>query len=297
MTVQEVMERGQLSDETSSDLRQGRKAIVFPHKAGIARILLVGVCITMTGSDGWSSTFQEGAILFYRPAINRVPRAVSSWYSSCLRLDMVSSVFTKCQNGRTYIFVSSGVKPIRGYAVRVSSIYRTSERALAVHATFLAPPKGRIARQHLMRPNDLVTIRDTGWTVTVVSEGSAAPYRVAGLVGVRELRPITSESRAIKIFSPSPGGVAGRVLHVSGVALVFEGTVQMRLRVGGGQVIAQAFATAASAVDWGYFAKDLVVPDTVSPGNPLRLDLFTIDEEKGGEINIVKISLKLHRRN
>ena len=88
----------------------------------------------------------------------------------------------------------------------------------------------------------------------------------------------------------------GRVLHVSGVALVFEGTVQMRLRVGGGQVLAQAFTTAASGVDWGYFGKDLVIPDSVSPGNPLQLDLFTIDEEKGGETNFVQMSLKLRRR-
>jgi hypothetical protein len=266
---------------------------VAPHKTRMMRIILCGALLALAGTEGWSSAFSGDTLSFKRPTGKGMPNAIASWLNSCIRLDMVPSMFTKFHSGHTYIFVSSGVKPTGGYTVRVSRIDRSSGSALAVHATFAAPPKGSAATQQLTRPYDLVAIRDTGWVLRLIPEGNAKPFRIAGLVGVRELKPVVNESRAIKVFSPRSDSAVGRAFNISGVALVFEGTVQMRLTADGGKVLARTFATAATALDWGYFGKQLSVPDAVPSGTSLRLELYTLDEEKGGETNLLRISLKL----
>jgi hypothetical protein len=269
---------------------------VASHKTRMMRIILCGALLALAATEGWSSAFAGDTLTFCRPTGKGMPRAIASWSNSCLRLDMVASMFTKLHGGHTYIFVSSGVKPSGGYSVRVSRINRSSGRTLAVHVAFIAPPKGSATTQQLTRPYDLVAISDTGWAVNVIPEGNAKPFRIAGLVGVRELKSVVNESRAIKVFFPRSGSAVCRAFNVSGVALVFEGTVQMRLTTDGGQVLGRTFATAATALDWGYFDKQLSVPDSVPSGTSLRLEMYTLDEEKGGETNLVRTSLKLRRQ-
>lgn len=259
--------------------------------AGLA-IVLAGVCTI-------SSAFPWEDLRFSRPPDKSLPRAVASWKSSCLHLDMVASAFTMATNDSTYIIISAGAKPASGYAVRVSRIERTAKKEVTVHALFTGsspvvittPRKGAGRTPNATRPYDLVAIPDTGWTVTVIPQ--RGPVRVATLAGTRNLPAIVKESRAIKLFSPRSGESVLRTIHVTGVALVYEGTVQIRLITGKGAVLVRTLTTAASGSDWGYFQKAVAVPDSVPRRTQMRLELFTMDEENGGETNLVRVPLIL----
>lgn len=249
---------------------------------------MVILCLLL-GGTGAASTAED--LPFYRPVGKSLPGAVASWKKSCLRFDMVASAFSLVRNGRTYVFVSAGVKPAGGYGVRVSRIDRALIGAITVYATFSLP--ARKGDRNRERPYDLVAVCDTARTVTVIPEGRAAPPRIARLAGAQELPPVVNESRAIKLFSPRPGEAVGRTFQIFGAALVFEGTVQVRLTTTSGNLLARTFISAASALDWGCFRMELTVPDSLHPLTRMRLELFTTDEEKGGMKDIVRTSLIL----
>jgi hypothetical protein len=195
------------------------------------------------------------------------------------------------EGGQTYIFVSYGLKPTGGYSVRICRIDSSGDKKLSARVVFTSPTKDLATTQQPTRPYDLVVVRDTGWTVELLPEGSGRPLRVAALAGTGEVQPIVCQSRAIKIFSPAPGRMVNRTFEVSGLALVFEGTIQIRLSAERNGEVVRTFTTAATAMDWGYFRKPLVVPDSVASGSVIGLDLFTVDEEKGGETNLARMSL------
>ncbi len=251
------------------------------------------ILLQLFGWTGGAFASSPESIEFYRPAVKNLPKAVASWRTSCLHFDMVPSAFSITRNGRTYIFVSVGVKPAGGYGVRISRIVRTVETGLTVHAVFTSHSGKAKRNANPQRPYDLVSVRDTGRVVSVIPEGPAAPPRIALLVGAPVLPAIVRESRAIKLFFPRPGQKVAKTFEAFGAALVFEGTVQMRLTTGKGNVLARTFTTAASALDWGCFRKELTVPDTLPASTPIRLELFTLDEERGGETNLVRTSLIL----
>jgi Immunoglobulin-like domain of bacterial spore germination len=65
-----------------------------------------------------------------------------------------------------------------------------------------------------------------------------------------------ADEAAIVVESPEPGATVSSPVEISGTASVFEGTVQLRIRDAGGEVIGRAFATAsAGAPERGDFSK------------------------------------------
>lgn len=260
------------------------------------RLILLGMLLGMIGSTTTTLASGEPDLAFTRPGQKGISGTVATWLNSCLRCEMVPSVFLKPHNRRTYIYVAYGSKPTGGYGVSVSRITRTDRKALAVYVRFSAPQEGSIVTQQLTRPHDLVMVRDTGWSVTVIPVGKDSSLHVAGLAGIRELRPIVTDSRSIKVFAPRPGATVDNAVTVSGVALVHEGTVQMKLTAGNGEMVAQTFATAASASHWSYFEKTIGIPEGVRADTTLQLELYVIDEDRGGSTDVVSIALRQKRR-
>jgi hypothetical protein len=230
-------------------------------------------------------------IRFTRPAERTIPARITDWLTLCRHFEVIPSAFIRADKRTTYMLITDGVKPTGGFGVRVERITRTGRKSLAVQVRFSAPPKGSMVTQQLTWPHDLVVVQDTGWSLSVVPVGSNRSIHVAGLAGIRDLQPITAESPMIKVFSPVPGSGFERAIRVSGVALVYEGTVQIRISADG-NVVAQDFVTSASASHWGYFEKAVGIPDSAGRCSSLLLELFTIDEENGGETNRVQISLR-----
>jgi hypothetical protein len=230
-------------------------------------------------------------IRFTRPAERTIPARITEWLTLCRHFDVIPSAFIRADKRTTYMLITNGVKPTGGFGVRVERITRTGRKSLAVQVRFSAPPKGSMVTQQLTWPHDLVVVQDTGWSVSVVPLGSNRSIHVAGLAGIRDLQPITAESPMIKVFSPAPGSGFKRAIRVSGVALVYEGTVQIKVSADG-NVVARDFVTSASASHWGYFEKTVDLPDSAGCCSSLLLELFTIDEENGGETNRVQISLR-----
>ena len=86
----------------------------------------------------------------------------------------------------------------------------------------------------------------------------------------------------IALAEPAPGAVvAGQRLVVKGEASVYEGTVSLRLRDDGGQVVAQGYATAATgAPGRGPFAGALRFTPPAAP-HPWTLEAFEVSAEDG----------------
>ncbi len=168
-------------------------------------------------------------------------------------------------------------------------------------------------------PSDLVVINLPQATVEWEVEGDpdAHVFRVLGPV-----RPIVAESRWIKLFEPAPGARVGSPFSLSGLANVFEGTVNYRLMAGrpdgagsagdhdltgratalGGDaalLIAEGFSTGAMGA-WGPFSAEVayVLPagviGTGSAGAaPGFLEVFSISPRDGSEVDKIVVPLEL----
>jgi hypothetical protein len=112
-------------------------------------------------------------------------------------------------------------------------------------------------------------------------------------VGIDRIKPVTAQSEHIKIFSPAPGTAVDRNIRVTGTALVFEGTVNYRLRDPGGSEIVSGFTTAATGLGWGYFEFGLPVPEGIRAGEQVTIELFYIDMESGEEKDHVRVEVKV----
>lgn len=217
-------------------------------------------------------------------ASDALPEQVQAWVAQCRKLDRAPTAVSAVFDDRRYLFVSRGrtERPVR---VRIADAVQAEEEVVVrVHFSFA---------DESAEGSNVAAMENVGLPIRFVAEGTAAPRQLHSVVGVERLAPIVAESDAIKVFRPAPNSSVDRRLEVAGVALVFEGTVQYRLQDAGGGVLDEGFTTAASGVDWGYYAAEVTVPESISHGSELQLELYTTSARDGREIDVVRIPLKL----
>jgi germination protein M len=126
-------------------------------------------------------------------------------------------------------------------------------------------------------------------------------HQVLVRVGGRAVAPPLALDRRIPLApialaAPVPGArVEGSRLVVEGEASVFEGTVSLRLRDDGGQIMAQGHATAARAAPGrGAFSAALTFTPPATSRN-WTLEAFEVSAENGDIVYAVRVPLWVGR--
>ncbi len=206
-----------------------------------------------------------------------LPETITAWIEQSRSMFLAQS---KELDGRLYILVTYGEKPTGGYVVEIGKINVTAAK-VTVPVRFKKPAPGEVVTQALTNPYDLETIAATNLPLEFVPAGDEE--YLPTLIGIDELRAIVASSRGVKVFAPTPQGTVPRRFVLDGVANVFEGNVQYRLLDNHGRELDRGFTTGAMG-DWGYFRTELNVPEHVTTGARMLLDVFTTSA-KDGSIN------------
>lgn len=191
----------------------------------------------------------------------------------------------------TYLLVTLGEKPSGGYEVRITSLGIKDGKFL-VRCRFKEPSPGEPVTQAITYPYDLVAVPRLTAPVEFVAEGRE--LYIPGVRGANTVEPIVAQSRGIKVFSPAPGEQVKGEFKLRGIANVFEGTVNFRLKRDG-KTTYEGFATGAMG-DWGYF--EATVPVRPDPGRGPRsaaatsLEVFTYSAKDGSVQDLIEIPLK-----
>ncbi|MCL6451448.1 MAG: protease complex subunit PrcB family protein [Acetobacteraceae bacterium] len=225
-----------------------------------------------------------GSLPLERPSLSQVPDEVRTWVQASLS---VYAGQTKNSGEKTYILVTFGTKPTGGYAVEILKVDREADRLMA-RVRFTEPTPGQPVIQVLTNPYDLVAIPRTELPVDFVN--ADYPDRYIMRVLNTEMRPIVADSTWIKLFAPAPATEVAEVVSFEGVASVFEGTVNYRLRDSKLEVRSEGFTTACMG-DWGYFSAQVELPPGLQAGSTVYLELYTISAKDGSEQDQVIVPL------
>ncbi len=221
-----------------------------------------------------------------------LPDEVKTWFDNSRRLDAMPTAISKVHGDKTYLYVSWGERPTGGYEVSIIDALRRRDEII-VRVRYRRPAPDAMVTQAITYPFDLATIPITGYPVRFVQAETESPRTPATLRGIENLKNIVAESRLIKVFSPAPDTNVSDEFEVTGIANVFEATVQYRIRNGEGAIIKEGFTTAAAASDWGYFTLNVSVAGLVQQSENITLELYCIDAEDGSERDIVAIPLRM----
>lgn len=262
-------------------------------------LLAIGMITTACRSESKDRSAVEHAsiesqetVSFIRPDAEDRPEVVRNWISMLLELDRSPVWHTMVQDDMMYIYIGWGEKPTGGYNVEVSEVNKRSGE-LIVTATFRAPTPGQMVIQMITHPFDLIAIEKKDAQVRIEPEGEDAPRLLLTIKGVEDVKSIVAGSRSIKLFEPEAGKSIGPDLRVSGIASVFEGTVNYRIRNRKGEIVHESFTTASDGMNWGYFTFQPDFQFEADGDNEIELELFNIDARDGSEINNFRIPLFL----
>lgn len=253
---------------------------IFAHRSGL---LFICGLIFLTAA-GFSCTSAE-----------EKPAVIKNWVTELQKLDRSPLWHKKELGDSLYIYVGWGSKPTGGYQVDITSVEEANGGELVVHASFNAPASDAVVTQAITRPYDLIATRNTGLPVRIEKTGNDAPRFILTIRGIEEMQRIVAGSESIKLFGPEPGASVSPAFEVTGLASVFEATVNYRILSAEGDVILEDFTTAYESMNWGYFSFE---PDSTSLAaieseEEIQLEVFNINAKDGEEINKFRISLNI----
>lgn len=232
------------------------------------------------GNIAGDIVFENG---FYRPDFACLPDEISDWIGYSLEIPAVQE---KIYNGYRYVLVT---EPSGGYDVKVKEVIELPD-GLLVKIKSPASQEGEVADTVIAAPFDLVIVENNMLPLAFMDLKDPERHfmKVLGLCAIEQ--PIVASSEWIKIFSPQPGERAEGVIPLSGIASVFEGTVNYELLTESGNILGSGFTTATMG-DWGYFEEEVIVPVNVDAGG-LVLRLYSASGKDGSRMFVVDIPLE-----
>ncbi len=219
------------------------------------------------------------------------PEEIRKWVSILQQLHRSPLWHAREYGDSMYIYVGWGEKPTGGYSVEITGVEHNGNGELVVKALFRAPSPDEMVTQVITYPYDLTAVEKTDADIRIEPQGDDAPRLILTITGADPVRPIVDGSRSIKLFEPEPGKRVSPGFRVSGIASVFEGTVNFRVLNEADEVIDESFTTAADGINWGYFSFEPDIRDKAVDGEQISLELFSIDAKDGEEINKFRIPL------
>jgi len=224
------------------------------------------------------------------------PEEIGDWVHELQKLDRSPLWHTKVTGDSLYIYVGWGMKPTGGYQIEITSVEEVNDSELVVHASFNAPDPETQVTQAVTRPYDLIAVKKSGLPVRIESSGNNPPSFILTISGTPDMERVLAGSESIKLFSPEPGATVRPGFEVTGLASVFEATVNYRILNAVEEVILEHFTTAYESMNWGYFTFE---PDSAALAGldseeVIQLEIFNINARDGEEINKFRIPL-MHR--
>ncbi len=143
----------------------------------------------------------------------------------------------------------------------------------------------------------IIVILIAGGIFFLRKAGNSDSYTNNGNIGSTTNQVATSpvsQSTNIRVSSPQPGQHVGTPVVVSGEALVFERTVNYRLKDENGKVLAKGYTTATEAdyagKKFGTFRGEMVyTSETTGNGT---VEVFSVDQKDGSEVDKVTIPVQ-----
>jgi len=172
------------------------------------------------------------------------------------------------EGDKTYIIASFGQQPTAGYKAEITGVKKEGNKVTAT--VRLEPPQDDAAATVVTYPQAVEVLKGRYERVDFIKEGDYMPQ----IVGLKEpLKEPKYSSDNIMVLSYNPANA-----HVSGIARVFEGTINYEFRSAEGTMLAQGCITTASgAPDWGYYK---LGPEEI-PENTSELILYQASAKDG----------------
>lgn len=274
----------------------------YRKKGVVFKLLIILMIATDCRSEGKEksagqdvSDINQDTVQFIRPDIQDLPEEIRNWVSVLKELDRSPLWHTRVLDDKKYIYVGWGIKPTGGYHVEVTNIQKTSDE-LTVTTRFQAPSPDEIVIQMMTRPFDLIAIENGDTQIQIDPEGEDAPRLLLTINGIEEIKPLVAGSGSIKLFEPGPGKHVTPGFRVSGIASVFEATVNYRILNREGEIVEESFTTAYDGMNWGYFSFQPDFRLESDTRSEIYLELFNIDAQDGSEINKFRIPVEFNGR-
>ncbi len=232
---------------------------------------------------------QEAGVV--RMEVEDLPEELQGWGENSKNVMLAQS---RTHEGRQYLLATYGMQPTAGYLVEMIEV-EVTEDTVEVLVDYTQPDEDEPVAQVITYPYELLVIHDTERPIEF-RPGGDETY-IPELLGIDEMKEVTSQNFWIKVFGPAPGEEVGETFTLDGVANTFEGTVLYRLLDEDDEELIEESYTTGAMGAWGYFEEELTVPENVAEGAELTLEVYTRSAKDGSIENFMEIPLVYEPEN
>lgn len=185
----------------------------------------------------------------------------------------------------TFVIVSFGEQPSAGYRALITGIEKDNGK-VTVTAKLEKPDPNSPVAEVLTYPYAVEVLSGRYDDVEFEVAGDYMP-RIIGLKGSLKPAQYFSDNILVQDFGYDP-----TLIHVTGIARVFEGVMNYELRDQEGKVLKSGFIQiAAGGPDWGYFSLDLTGSEL--PSDSAELVLFQESAKDCSKQDEVRLPVQL----
>lgn len=179
---------------------------------------------------------------------------------------------------KTFLIVNWGEKRTGGYNVNIDNIEEKKDEIVA--EVKFAYPTGPVS-QVISYPYTISIIDRADKNKTARFQDIDEREYIPQIVGKQPTELFEKSSNNIKIMDAEPGQDK---VTVSGIARVFEATVNYSFNNSNGEILQENYLTASSgAPDWGYFLIDTQdIPD-----NTTKLEIYSRSAKDGSQQDLI----------
>jgi hypothetical protein len=242
------------------------------------------------GSESETERSQD-SIPFERPEISDLPVEVTEWVSVMQELQRGPVWHSYTHDDFVYFYIGWGEKPTGGYDVSVKSVEKSETGEIEINIGFISPSPDDMVTQVITYPYDLISYQGQDTDIVIQPAGSEAPRLILTITSDEPLQPVIAGSASIKLYEPAANDSVAPGFRVSGLASVFEATVNYRIYNSAGDILTESFTTASDGMNWGYFSFEPVFDKIPENGEEIILEVFNIDAKDGEQINDFRVPL------
>lgn len=182
---------------------------------------------------------------------------------------------------RTFVVVSRGQKPTAGYGITIRDVKTEGDRAL-VYVSFTDPGKEDTVAQVITHPY-AVRVIEGRFTEVEFQEADRKIEYIPRVIGLKDKYLAKGEGN-IRLLSQQ---FYDNKIVITGIARVFEATVNYELQDAQGGVLQQGYTmTASGAPDWGFFQLEL----TNYPPTTAKIKIYQVSPRDGSHQDVVTIT-------
>ncbi|MGB9662469.1 MAG: Gmad2 immunoglobulin-like domain-containing protein [Moorellaceae bacterium] len=182
---------------------------------------------------------------------------------------------------QTFMVVSRGQKPTAGYGVTIKDVKTEGDRAV-VYVLFTDPDKDSAVAEVITYPYAVQAIKGRFTEVEFQEVNRKIEY-IARVIGLKD-QYLARGNGNIRLLSQQ---FYDSKIVITGIARVFEATVNYELQDAQGEVLQQGYTMAASgAPDWGFFQLEL----NNCPPATAKIKIYQVSPQDGSHQDVVTVA-------